>query len=161
MKSQVAEMTFFGINCMVETRPRCIIITTSRPRRHEITARTIEEGVYLLDQWLHQRPRSKTRHGQQNQQLEDAVRESLRIMRLPNHPIPITGRHVVASGKGGLTRYIVRRTMDGHGRLKLYFGSYASMHAAARASVRLCEIINEEIVQRQALLSVKNSKEQQ
>ena len=142
-KCQVVDVTLFGLQCMIEVRKRHVVLTSSSPRRYATEAHTIDEAVFLLGQMVNRKPiGSRRRDG--NLHLEEVVRASLMVMMLPLQPIPITERHVVPS-KG---RYIVRRNMYGHRQQRLYFGTYMTPHAAAEASKRLCEIINEEIERR-------------
>ncbi|NTV02457.1 MAG: hypothetical protein HGB04_06680 [Chlorobiaceae bacterium] len=151
MTMRVGEVTLFGHRCLVEQKSRYVVLTVLRPRC-EITGSSIEEAALLFWRRLHAKPRLM--HDAKG--IEADIREALKLMRLPKRAVPVTGRHVIISKTGGRERYQVRRTMDGNGRTKLYFGSYATRHAAALASCRLCEIINKEIdARRAALLSVK------
>lgn len=151
MKTQIEETVLFGHQCVIEKKVKQVILTSSRPKV-EITGGSLDEAALLFWRSLKARPRTL----QEREGLEQEVREALRHLRLPRYPVPVSGRHVVITRKNGRELYRVRRTMDVPGRRKLYFGSYATHHAAALASCRLCEIINESIeIRRAALLSVK------
>lgn len=142
----VQEMKLCGLRCIVDKRPRYVIVSVCG-YRHDVSARSLDEARLLLSNWLRRKPRKKT----QRLRREEEIRELLRLMRLPGAPVKVSPSHVRHARTG---RYIVRRSMGGDGRSKLYFGTYLLREDAEQASKQLCRIINEEIRKRNELLSV-------
>lgn len=141
--------TIHGVECIVTIRTRYVTLCICG-KHHHFHGRNVPEVELLLWNWLHRRPRYKT----DMRDIEQDMRDLLRIIRLPSEPIRVSAGHIKPTGRD---TWIVRRSMDGEGRHKLYFGAHHNIHAAKRASIRLCQIINEEIKVRNALLSVNES----
>jgi len=148
--------TVHGTECIVAIFPRYVVLTTIRLRQ-EFRGRSVEEVEIQLWNWLHRRARLKS-DGPRN--VEDDVRELLRTIRLPEKPIRVSAGHYRRS-RCRRESYRIERdiTISHWDRVYIHFGTYHSEHMAKRASVRLCEIINEEIESRNQQLCPRKPSE--
>ena len=135
-----------GLECIITQRPRYVLLCV-RGRRIEFHGRNREEVALLLWNYLHRRARYKS----ETRDIEADIREMLQLIRLPKEPVRISAGHI-KPGRGRRESWLVVRCI-GHHDGRVYFGTYFNIHAAKAASIRLCKIINEEIENRNAVLS--------
>ena len=141
--------TVHGVECIVAIHPRYVVLTTTR-MRHEFRGRNEDEVRIQLFNWLHRKPRMKT-DGPRD--IETDARELLQTIRLPPQPVRESSGHYRRSSCRRESWHVSRDLTISHwDRVSIYFGSYRSEHLAKAASIRLCQIINEEIEKRNSQL---------
>jgi hypothetical protein len=130
---------------------RCKIIEEKRyvelhliDRHHIVREKSLERATIVLGNWLSRRGHLKTDQVDR----EMLVRETLRSIRLPIKPISVT-RRLWVRRQSGKYEIRVKLWVDGTRQVSVHFTTTKTEHEAAMKSIRLCEIINAEIMARQ------------
>lgn len=151
IKETISTAVIHGKPCQVIERNR--FTTLAVPGfRNDFHGRNLLESSLLLKAWVDQKPGKTAKKIDKEQE----VRAYLRLFQLPRKTIEVSGRHVIPTAGRRGTTWAVRRALCGNPTVKVYFGSYKTHHQAAQQSIRLCQIINEEIELRNRLVASEN-----
>ena len=130
-----------GTRCIVTIAKKKAEIAMCTGSRQRFCGKTRAEAELQLWNYLHCRPRMRG----ETSITEEHVKALLRTLDMPEERVRISSEHY-KQNQVYRNSFAVRRSigMDG----KIYFGTYHNEHAAKAASIRLCELINEEIDRR-------------
>ncbi len=146
----------WGMDCVFVQKSKTVTLDVVGKNKG-FEGKTKAEVVGKLWDWINHKPVKKLiKPLKRPAQFDtDSLRFALRDMELPSRPVKINPGHVYRS-KCRRESYFVRRQIGATG--KIYFGTYHTRKEAERASVLLCNIINEEIRRRQTKHSLSAKK---
>ena len=134
-------MTIQGKPCIVVSTKNRVTITLRTGNRQSFAGKTAPEAELQLWNYLHRKPKRRGDAGI----TEADIMSILGSLDMPKQHIRISAGHIHQHPVYS-TSWTVRRSIGEEG--KIYFGTYRNEHAAKAASIRLCELINQEIDRR-------------
>lgn len=134
-------MTIQGKPCIVVSTKNRVTITLRTGNRQSFSGKTATEAELQLWNYLHRKPKRRGDAGI----TEAEIISLLGTLDMPKQHIRISAGHIYQHPIYP-TSWTVRRSIGEEG--KIYFGTYRNEHAAKAASIRLCELINQEIDRR-------------
>ena len=135
------EKTVHNVRCNITWSQKKVEITARCGGFVKFVGKTEQEAEMQLLNWINRRPRMRDEAAI----TEEYVKSLLGTLDMPKSHIRISSGHY-KQNPVYRESFTVRRSIGADG--KIYFGTYHNEHAAKTASIRLCELINEEIDRR-------------
>ena len=135
------EEIIHSTRCIVSIIGRRVEIAMCAGSRRKFRGKNKAEAELQMWNYLHSKPTLKG----ESAITEERVKILLGTLDMPESHIRISSEHY-KQNQIYTNSFTVRRSVGADG--KIYFGTYHNEHAAKSASIRLCELINEEIDRR-------------
>ena len=133
--------TIYGAKCIVAVMKNRVEISMCTGSKQRFNGKTNAEAELQLWNYLHMKPKMRGEAAVN----EEEIKSLLSTLDMPKEHVKVNSGHYKQHAIYGKS-YTVRRSIGTEG--KIYFGTYHNEHAAKAASIRLCELINEEIDRR-------------
>jgi len=141
MNKDIKYKIIHGTRCTVTGTKNGVEIDMCVGAKQRFKGKNYIEAEQQMWNWMRHKPGKKGG----GQEIEDETRKALSALDMPKEHIRVSDgyarQHPIYRSS-----WTVRRSL-GHTQ-KIYFGTYRNEHAAKAASIRLCELINEEVDKR-------------